>query len=133
MASGTLVIANLTNLKIQVRAHRSGKRPKNFNVNARDVYTKGGIRISRSDWPQDYRKKVEIYDAETNNKLCEKKIRYRVALGYHAIATVSYIGGNWSLDQVDELPSFIQEHVEKTFKEELELISKEGILAASGE
>ena len=65
MASGQLTVVNLTGEDLIIRAHQKGRGPKEFRVDAGGTTRKTGIRIDRSDWPANYRRKIEMFDRNT--------------------------------------------------------------------
>jgi hypothetical protein len=126
MAYGSLTVRNFTNLDIKVRAHRRGKRPKEFNVSARSVTRHDSLRVGDQDIGN-FERDVDIHDARTGNRLLRKSVRYKVVEAYEALTVLTYVGGTYTLDQVDILPGAAEKDLEEKLMEDLKLIVSNGL------
>jgi len=127
MASGQLTVVNLTSEDLKIHAHQKGRGPKVFTVSAGGTTRKTGIRVDRSDWPSNYRRKVEFFDKNTGVLLKSGKYKYKFTLAYELILSIDKIDGTYQVRVLSDIPTNVEIELEKQTMVALKAIVNNGL------
>lgn len=126
MASGQLTVVNLTSEDLKIHAHQNGNGPKVFIVNSGGTTRKTGIRVDRSDWPSNYKRRVEFFNKNTGALLKSGKYKYKFSLAYELILSIDKIDGTYQVRVLSDIPTSIENEIEKRNMEALKAIVDNG-------